>query len=70
MKIEKWDQVGIVVRDFEKTAEYYRSFFNFNGAINIVEQDATVQYKGKEATFEMKKIPTIFLLSLNVLFQI
>ena len=56
LKLEKWDQLGIVVKDIEKAAELYRGLFNFKGAINIVEQDATVVYKGKEATFKMKKI--------------
>lgn len=56
MKIEKWDQLGIVCRDIEKAAELYKGLFIFKGAINIVEQDATVVYKGKESTFKMKKI--------------
>ena len=56
IKLDKFDQIGIVVKDIEKTAEFYRTFFNFKGPINVVEQDATVMYKGKEATFKMKKI--------------
>ena len=56
LKIEKFDQIGIVVRDIEKAAKLYRELFNFKGQINIVEQDATVLYKGKEATFKMLKI--------------
>ena len=56
LKIEKFDQVGIVVKDIEKAASLYSGLFNFKGPINIVEQDATVIYKGKEATFKMKKI--------------
>jgi len=38
----------------------YRKLFNFKGNINIVEQNATVNYKGKEATFNMKKIMQFF----------
>lgn len=56
LKIEKFDQIGIVVRDIEKASKLYREVFNFKGQINIVEQDATVLYKGKEATFKMLKI--------------
>jgi len=60
LKIEKFDQIGIVVKDIEKAAELYRGLFAFKGAINIVEQDATVVYKGQEATFKMKKIMQFF----------
>ena len=56
IKLDKFDQIGIVVRDIEKAAKLYRDLFNFKGQINIVEQDATVFYKGKEATFKMLKI--------------
>jgi len=56
IKLDKFDQIGIVVRDIEKAAKLYRELFNFKGQINIVEQDATVLYKGKEATFKMLKI--------------
>jgi len=38
----------------------YRKLFNFKGNINIVEQNATVNYKGREATFNMKKIMQFF----------
>jgi hypothetical protein len=38
----------------------YRKLFNFKGNINIVEQNATVNYKGEEATFNMKKIMQFF----------
>ncbi|MHA1150277.1 MAG: VOC family protein [Promethearchaeota archaeon] len=60
LKIEKFDQIGIVVKDIEKTADFYRTFFKFKGDINIVEQDAIVSYKGQEATFKMKKIMQFF----------
>ena len=38
----------------------YRKLFDFKGIINVVEQSATVNYKGKEATFNMKKIMQFF----------
>ena len=38
----------------------YRKLFNFKGNLNIVEQSATVNYKGKEVTFNMKKIMQFF----------
>ena len=56
IQIDKFDQIGIVVRDIEKAAKLYRELFNFKGKINIVEQDAIVLYKGKEATYKMLKI--------------
>ena len=51
IQLDKFDQVGIVVKDIEKTAEFYRAFFKFKGPINVVEQDATVTYKGKKSHF-------------------
>ena len=38
----------------------YRKLFNFKGNVNVVEQNATVSYKGKESTFNMKKIMQFF----------
>jgi len=49
-----------VVNNIEKAAQMYRKLFNFKGNINIVEQNATVNYKGNEATFNMKKIMQFF----------
>ncbi|TFF93449.1 MAG: hypothetical protein EU543_03630 [Promethearchaeota archaeon] len=60
IKLEKFDQIGIVVDDIEKSAELYRELFSFKGDINIVEQDANVTYKGKDVTFKMKKIMQFF----------
>jgi len=60
IKLDKFDQIGIVVHNIEKAAQMYRKLFNFKGNINIVEQNATVNYKGKEATFNMKKIMQFF----------
>ncbi len=60
IKLDKFDQIGIVVNNIEKSAQIYQKLFNFKGNINIVEQSATVNYKGKEATFNMKKIMQFF----------
>jgi catechol 2,3-dioxygenase-like lactoylglutathione lyase family enzyme len=60
IKLDKFDQIGIVVNNIEKAAQMYRKLFNFKGNINIVEQSATVYYKGQEATFNMKKIMQFF----------
>ncbi|MBY9021439.1 MAG: VOC family protein [Candidatus Lokiarchaeota archaeon] len=60
IKLDKFDQIGIVVNSIEKSAQMYRKLFNFKGNINVVEQSATVNYKGKEATFKMKKIMQFF----------
>ena len=60
LKIEKFDQIGIVVKNIEKAAELYRGLFTFKGPINIIQQDATVVYKNQEATFKMKKIMQFF----------
>ncbi len=60
IKLEKFDQIGIVVRDIERASKMYKELFNFKGEINIVEQNATVTYEGKEATYKMKKIMQFF----------
>ncbi|MHA1473480.1 MAG: hypothetical protein ACTSQW_10350 [Promethearchaeota archaeon] len=60
IKLDKFDQIGIVVNNIEKAAQMYRKLFNFKGNINIVEQSATVIYMGKEASFNMKKIMQFF----------
>ena len=46
--LEKFDQIGIVVKDIKKVANIYKDLFKFKGNINIVEQSSTVTYKGKE----------------------
>ncbi|MBY9003018.1 MAG: VOC family protein [Candidatus Lokiarchaeota archaeon] len=56
LKIEKFDQIGIVVKDIEKATPYFGGLLNFQSKINIVEQDSTVIYMGKEVVFKMKKI--------------
>lgn len=56
LKIEKFDQIGILVKDIEKAANFYGGLLDFKSKPNIVEQSSTVSYKGKEVTFKMKKI--------------
>lgn len=60
MKLAKWDQVGIVVRDIEKAALIYGKLFDFKTPLNIVEQSSKVLYHGKEVTFKMKKVMQSF----------
>ena len=60
IKLDKFDQIGIVVNNIEKSAQIYQQLFSFKGNINIVEQSATVIYMGKEASFNMKKIMQFF----------
>ena len=56
LKLEKFDQIGILVRDIEKAAKFYGALLDFKSNPNIVEQSSTVSYKGKKVTFKMKKI--------------
>jgi hypothetical protein len=55
-KINKFDQIGIVVKNIEKAVDFYNSYFNFKGTINIVEQWSDVVYKQKNVRFKMKKV--------------
>jgi len=55
-KLSNFDQIGILVKDIEKAAEFYEALLDFKGKINIVEQTSTVNYRGKEVEFKMKKI--------------
>ncbi|MFX1377814.1 MAG: VOC family protein [Promethearchaeota archaeon] len=56
LKIIKFDQIGILVKNIEKAAEFYNAILDFNGKINIVQQTSTVNYRGNEVEFKMKKI--------------
>jgi len=56
LKLSKFDQIGIIVKDIEKAAEFYTSLLDFKGGINIVQQTSTVNYRGNEVEFKMKKI--------------
>ncbi len=60
IKLEKFDQIGILVRDIEASAKLYGDLFNFKGGCNIVEQDASVVCRGQEGTYKMKKIMDFF----------
>ncbi len=60
LKLKKFDQIGIVVRDIEKAAKFYRDLFHFRGKVNIVEQGATVTCRGEEGEYKMKKIMDFF----------
>jgi catechol 2,3-dioxygenase-like lactoylglutathione lyase family enzyme len=60
LKLGKFDQIGIVVRDIEKAAELYKDLFEFRGNGNIVEQSATVTCRGEEGEYKMKKIMDFF----------
>lgn len=55
-KLPKFDQIGIVVRDIEKSVKLISSILDFKVKLNIVEQTTRVVYKGMEASFKMKKI--------------
>jgi len=56
IKLEKFDQIGIVVNNIESAAKIFSSVMDFKNKLNIVEQSSTVWYKGKEVTFQMKKV--------------
>ena len=56
VKIEKFDQIGIVVKNIEKSTQYFGGLLKFQSKLNIVEQNSTVIYKGEEVVFKMKKI--------------
>jgi catechol 2,3-dioxygenase-like lactoylglutathione lyase family enzyme len=60
LKIDKFDQIGIVVKDIEKAAKLYEHLFDFKNKLNIVEQSSTAIYQGNEVSFKMKKIMQSF----------
>jgi hypothetical protein len=53
---ESFNQIGIVVRNIEKSVPFLENLFNFKAKLNIIEQDTTVFYKGKEVNFQLKKV--------------
>lgn len=55
-KLPKFDQIGIVVKDIEKAGKLLSFMLDFKTKVNIVEQISKVVYKGREASFKMKKI--------------
>jgi len=60
LKLEKFDQIGIVVRHIEEAAKLYKDLFKFRGKVNVVEQGATVICRGEEGEYMMKKIMDFF----------
>jgi len=56
IKLEKFDQIGIVVKNIENAAKIFGGVMDFKNKLSIVEQSSTVLYKGKEVTFQMKKV--------------
>ncbi len=56
IKLAKCDQIGIVVRDIEKSKKILEALLDFKTELKIFEQDTKVVYKGKEASFKLKKI--------------
>jgi len=56
IKLEKFDQIGIVVKNIESAAKIFGGVMDFKNKLSIVEQSSTVLYKGKEVTFQMKKV--------------
>jgi hypothetical protein len=56
LKLEKFDQIGILVKDIENVANYLGNLLQFKSDLNIIEQVSTVFYKEKEVTFKMKKV--------------
>ncbi|MHA1669190.1 MAG: VOC family protein [Promethearchaeota archaeon] len=56
LKLDKFDQIGIVVKNIEKATPYFGNLLRFQSKLNIVEQNSRVIYKGKDIVFKMKKI--------------
>lgn len=56
IKLDKFDQIGIVVKDLEKAVKILETLFNLTGKLNIVEQSSDVNYKGQDAIVKMKKV--------------
>ncbi|MFX1313381.1 MAG: VOC family protein [Promethearchaeota archaeon] len=56
LKLDKFDQIGIIVKDIKRVSKFLGNLLNFKNKLNLVEQTNTVLYKGKEAIFKMKKI--------------
>jgi hypothetical protein len=59
-KLDKFDQIGIVVRNILETKTFLETVFKFNSPLNIVEQWSDVEYKGENVRFKMKKIMQTF----------
>ncbi|MFX0041421.1 MAG: VOC family protein [Candidatus Hodarchaeota archaeon] len=60
LKLDKFDQIGIVVKNIESVASILGNLLSFKSKINIVEQTSEVVYKGKKVSYKMKKIMQTF----------
>ena len=56
LKVEKFDQIGIVVKNIESAAGILESLLDLKSKIDIVEQTSEVVYKGKKVSYKMRKI--------------
>ena len=56
LKLPKFDQIGIVVKDIEQAKHMFGALLDFKKELKIFEQDTKVIYKGMEANFKLKKI--------------
>ncbi len=56
LKLDKFDQIGIVVKDIEKAKNVFGALLNFQAELKIFDQKTTVFYQGKEVNFKLKKI--------------
>ena len=55
-KLSNFNQIGILVRDIEKTKNFMEEIFDFKSKLNIIEQETEAIYKGKKVNFRLKKI--------------
>ncbi|MFX1321197.1 MAG: VOC family protein [Promethearchaeota archaeon] len=56
LKLEKFDQIGIIVKNIESAAGILGRLLDFKSKIDIVEQKSEVVYKGKKVSYKMRKI--------------
>ena len=56
LKLEKFDQIGILVKNIENATKYLGNLMQFQSTLNIIEQSSKATYKGKEVSFKMKKV--------------
>lgn len=56
LKLEKFDQIGIVVKSIDSAAAILGDLLDLKSKINIIEQRSEVIYKGKHVSYRMRKI--------------
>lgn len=56
LKIPKFDQIGILVKDLDKVVKILENLLVFKSKLNILEQSSEVNYKGQDSTIKMKKV--------------